>query len=95
MREFKISPLAALERRRLTFLPPHLIPVEVYRDFYIQYERQERILKWIQHNLKSRFYYGPLTKLENNKIISYTAVAFEDPYESTLFLLSCPHLAKN
>jgi hypothetical protein len=53
------------------------------------------IILWIEENLKGRYWIGSLTKLNDNRIISYDSIAFEDANESTLFLLSCPHLAKN
>jgi hypothetical protein len=93
MKEFKVIPLNVLESRRLRFLPPHLDPIDVGDMSY--YQQQDSILKWIYTNLKSRFFFGYLTKLSDNKIVGYHALAFEDPYEATMFLLGCPHLAKN
>jgi hypothetical protein len=53
------------------------------------------IIYWIEENLKGRYWIGSLTKLDDNRIAAYDAIAFEDPHESTIFLLSCPHLAKS
>lgn len=93
MKEFKVISTNVLDSRRFKFLPPHLDIIELPEIDY--YRQQDSIVKWIYSNLKSRYFFGYLTKLSNNKIIGYHAVAFEDPYESTLFLLGCPYLAKN
>ena len=55
---------------------------------------RHEIISWIEENLKGRYWMGSLTKLDDNRIAAYDAIAFEDPHESTIFLLSCPHLAK-
>ncbi len=52
------------------------------------------VISWVEDNLKGRYWIGSLTKLTDNRIAAYDAIAFEDPHESTIFLLSCPHLAK-
>ena len=52
-------------------------------------------LSWIESNLKGRFWIGTVVKLVNNRTMVHNAVAFEDPYESTLFLLGCPDAAKS
>jgi hypothetical protein len=51
-------------------------------------------LKWIDTNLKGRYWFGNTTKLQDNRIVAYEAVAFEDSHEATLFLLGCSALAK-
>jgi hypothetical protein len=89
MKEFTINPLNVLGRRKLNFLPPHLEPFE------ISYINRREIKTWIDENLKGRYFFDHLTKLENNRITNYVAIAFEDPRETTMFLLGCPYLAKN
>ena len=91
-KEFKIHPLNVTEGRRFRFLPPHLTPIDVGNIHY--YQHQDSLLSWVYANLKSRFFFGYLTKLVDNKLIGFHAVAFEDPHETTLFLLGCPYLAK-
>jgi hypothetical protein len=93
MKEFKISPLNVLGGRRFDFLPPHIEPIEVGQGEL--FFSKDSVLDWIESNLKHRYFCGTLSKLVDNKVIVYRAVAFEDPHETTLFLLGCPLLAKN
>jgi len=81
MKDFQINPFNVVGGRKLDFLPPHISPV--------QYKREIRMdaIDWIEHNLKGRYFFGTLTKLENDRIVQYNALGFEDPHELTLFLL--------
>jgi len=90
MKEFVVNPLNVLEMRRMDFLPPHFEPIEVFHRYH-----SNEIIDWIFRNLKGRFFYGQTTKIIDGTIINYNAVAFEDGKETTIFLLGCPHLAKN
>lgn len=92
MKEFKVNPLNVVGGRRLECLLPHMTPIAARGTSGIY---RHEILSWIEDNLKGRYWVGSLTKLEDNRIAAYDAVSFEDPYETTLFLLSCPHLAKS
>lgn len=86
MGEISLEPLDVLGARRLEFLPPHMSPVSVnLTNWY-----NEDIPQWIERNLKGRYFFGTLTRLKDNSIISYHAVAFEDPAESSIFFLKCP-----
>ena len=91
MKEFKINPLNVIGGRRLECLLPHMDPIPTNSTSLYRHD----VITWIESNLKGRYWIGTLTKLDDNRISSYDAIAFEDPYESTLFLLSCPHLAKS
>ena len=91
MREFKVNPLNVIGSRRQECLLPHMEPMTAPVNGLYRHD----IIALIDSNLKGRYWIGSLTKLEDNRIVSYDAIAFEDPHESTLFLLSCPHLAKN
>jgi hypothetical protein len=82
MKEFEINPLNLIGERRVNFLPPHFKVVEL-SNRYAMYDLE----KWVNSNLKGRYYYGHLAKLKDNKIVEYAAVAFEDPREATFFLL--------
>lgn len=90
MKEFKINPLNVIGGRRLECLLPHMSPIHAPGGLY-----RHDIISWVEDNLKGRYWIGSLTKLDDNRIFAYDAISFEDPYESTIFLLSCPHLAKN
>ena len=81
MKEFQINPLNVVGGRRLDFLPPHVSPVE------FKLVLRTDAINWIEQNLKGRYFFGTLTKLENDRIVQYSAMGFEDPYELTLFLL--------
>jgi hypothetical protein len=87
-----INPLNVLDARRITFLAPHLEPIAI-TDY--GWSHSNEIPRWIEKNLKGRYFYGTLTKLEDNRIMSYKAVAFEDQYESSMFLLKCPYIGQN
>lgn len=86
-----LKPLNILEEREFIFLPPHLEPVEIADTWAFSSD----IPKWIKKNLNGRFFYGSLTKIVDNRIVSYKAVAFEDPVETTMFLLKCPYIGQN
>jgi hypothetical protein len=88
-----INPLNVFEARRFNFLAPHLIPIEVSLTNFYYYE--DTVVSWIEHNLKGRYFYGNVTKLVDNRIVTCKAIAFEEQYESTLFLLKCPHIGQN
>jgi len=92
MKEFKVNPLNVIGGRRLECLLPHMTPMPARGTSGLY---RHDIILWIEDNLKGRYWIGSLTKLDDNRIAAYDAIAFEDPHESTLFLLSCPHLAKN
>jgi hypothetical protein len=89
MKEFKINPLNVLGERRLEILPSHFTVVEVKNRIY-----HRDIVGWIMSNLHGRFFYGQLTKLVNDRIQQYDAIGFEDPRETTMFLLGYPRLTQ-
>ena len=90
MKEFKVNPLNVIGSRRQECLLPHMTPISAHVNGIYRHD----IISWIEDNLKGRYWIGSLTKIVDNRIAAYDAIAFEDPYEATLFLLSCPHLAK-
>lgn len=92
MKEFIVNPLNVIGGRRLECLPPHMTPISAKGSSGLF---RHDIIYWIEENLKGRYWIGSLTKLDDNRIAAYDAIAFEDPHESTIFLLSCPHLAKS
>lgn len=91
MKEFKINPLKVLGGRRTEVLLPHMSLISLGNDIYTKID----ILAWIETNLKGRFWIGTYVKLIDNRTVIFNGVGFEDPFESTLFLLGCPDAAKS
>ena len=89
MKDITLNPLDILEKRRLNFLSPHLEPIHITGNY------KKPINDWITLKLKGRYFLGEDVQLENNRLVSKEIVAFEDPKEATIFLLSCPYTAKN
>lgn len=88
--KIKINPLDVLQRRRLNSLLPHLHVIP------IQYMGKYPIKQWVDEKLKGRYYLNENISVKADKKIEVEEViAFEDPREATIFLLSCPHLAKS
>jgi len=49
--------------------------------------------KWIENNLKSRFYIGKAVSLdESNKMQYNVRIGFEESRELSYFMLACPYL---
>jgi len=64
-----------------------------YINIPIQYNLENTISRWIQDNLKSRFYVGKDIYInDENKILECLKIGFEDPKELSYFTLACPHL---
>ena len=91
MKEFKINPLNVIGSRRTECLLPHMSIVTLGVDMYAKMDS----IQWIENNLKGRYWFGSYVKLVDNRTVIHNTVAFEDPYESTLFLLGCPDAAKS
>lgn len=83
------NPLNFFSLRRLDFPPEYFD----YVDVGMQYNIEDSIVRWIESNLKGRFYAGRSVKTDaNNSIVTYIQVGFEDPKESSYFTLACPYL---
>lgn len=93
MREFKINPLNVVESRRQECLLPHMSVIYLDPHSTRNYDKS-KILFWIDEKLKGRYWYGCQIKLVDNRTLIYDTIAFEDPQELTIFLISCPHMAK-
>ena len=86
----KINPLNFYGIRQLEIPPPHFeyTTIEMRR-----YNLEQTIVKWIEKNLKGRFYVGSIHELDkNNKQVKVIKIGFEDPKELSIFTLSCPYL---
>lgn len=56
-------------------------------------ELGERVVNWIDENLKSRYYFGRHLVLDNDSKFQYVfLVGFESSKEMSIFNLSCPFI---
>ena len=86
------NPLDVLDLRRVDFCPPHFITVDVPRRYNID----RAICDWIEDNLSGRYYFGPAIGLDDMRNLTQTIrIGFEQPKESSFFMLACPHLKYN
>lgn len=86
----KINPLNFYGIRQLEVPPPHFeyTTIEMRR-----YNLEQTMVKWIEKNLKGRFYVGTMYELDkNNKQVKVIKIGFEDPKELSVFTLGCPYL---
>lgn len=82
----KINPLNVLNIREMD--NPSPLFHYVVLDSHIR--KLPEIRAWIYHNLKYRFYINETAIVDhNNQIVTKIKVGFEDPKESSFFLLSC------
>ena len=85
----KITAQDFFEIRRLKFEPPHLATIDLPHT----YNMESAISKWIESNLKKRYFLKKAVSLtKENKIESVLRAGFEDPKELSYFVLACPHL---
>ena len=85
----KISAQDFFEIRRLKFEPPHLATIDLPQS----YNMESAISKWIESNLKKRYFLKKAVSLtKSNKIDTVLRAGFEDPKELSYFVLACPHL---
>lgn len=83
-----LRPLDVLNLRRMDFCPPWFTDMVMP----IHYNLEQAIIKWIEQNLKSRFYVNHVIGLVDGKSTRVLKIAFEDPKELSFFTLACPHL---
>ena len=85
----KITAQDFFEIRRLKFEPPHLATIDLPHT----YNMESAISKWIESNLKKRYFLKKAVGLtKENKIDTVLRAGFEDPKELSYFVLACPHL---
>jgi hypothetical protein len=83
------NPLNVFDIRRVDFCPPYFETVH----FPLTYNLQESIERWIESNLKSRYYIGKSVNIVDNTIQSnLIKIGFEESKEMSYFMLACPHL---
>lgn len=85
----KINPLNVFGVRQVKSAPPHF----EYVNLPMTYNIEGSITKWVQNNLKHRFYIGKNVTLDDsNKLVQVLTVGFEEPKDMSFFMLACPHL---
>lgn len=85
----KPNPLNVFEVRQVKSAPPHF----EYVNLPMKYNLEESLIKWINSNLKHRFYAGKNVTLDdNNKLVQVLTVGFEETKDMSYFMLACPHL---
>ena len=80
---------------RRTKVPP---PYFEYIQIPTKYNLEVSIAKWIQDNLKGRFYLGTALTVqvkETKSIAKVLKIGFEDAKELSYFTLACPYLKYN
>ena len=85
----KPNPLNVLEVRQVPVAQPHF----EYINIPLKYNLEDSLKKWIENNLKNRYYVGKNVILnEENKITKVVTVGFEESKDMSFFMLACPHL---
>lgn len=86
--EDNINPLNVLGCREVADPPPHFHYVIVE----IKYNIIQPIRDWIQENLHHRYYIDETLFLDRGQYTNRLKIGFEEPKESSFFLLACSHL---
>tara|TARA_B110000977_G_scaffold101412_1_gene132890 strand:- start:1281 stop:1559 length:279 start_codon:yes stop_codon:yes gene_type:complete len=80
------------EMRRSNLPAPHF----EYILLPTRYNLDQSLVKWIEQNLKGRFYVGKAVAVSSsNNIENMTKVGFEEAKELSYFTLACPYLKYN
>ena len=88
----QINPYNVFQIRKVPFPPEHF----EYSVILYNYNIKDAIEKWVENNLKSRYYIGSSIGLDNkNSVTRSVRIGFEDNKELSYFLLACPHLKYN
>ena len=83
------NPLNVFEVRQTKSAPPHF----EYVNLAMVYNIEGTIVKWVNNNLKHRFYVGKNVTLDgDNKLTQVLTVGFEETKDMSFFMLACPHL---
>ncbi len=85
----RVSAQDFFEIRRLSYEPSHLATIDLSHTYNIE----SAISKWIDTNLKKRYFLKKVIGLtKENKIETVLRAGFEDPKELSYFVLACPLL---
>ena len=76
--------------RKFKFPPPHL----EYITLSTAYNLEKTIERWINSNLKGRYYLGKTVDVDKEGKINarMLKIGFEESKELSFFTLACPHL---
>ena len=76
--------------RKADAAPPHF----EYITIPLHYNLEDAVIRWIQDNLKGRFYVGRTLRLisPDRSIDELLEIGFEEAKELSYFTLACPHL---
>jgi hypothetical protein len=86
----EINPLGVLNLRKLNFIPKHFSKIAV--DISVDIKLLDH---WIEYNLNSRYAIKKqYTVDQNNKMIEVLEIGIEDPKETLMMTLGCPHIHK-
>lgn len=89
----KPNPLNFFNVRRFKKKPKNL---ECNRYQIWEEDVESKIIKWIDNNLRSRYYFGRHLQLNDEGKFQYIfLVGFESPKEMSIFNLSCPFIHSN
>jgi hypothetical protein len=84
------NPLNFYGIRQVRIPPPHFECIVIDHQIY---NLEQTINKWINENLRGRFYVGTITTLDStNQFQKGIKVGFENPKELSYFTLACPYL---
>lgn len=86
------NPLNVFNTRRTLVAPPHF----EYVNLPLTYNLEDTLVKWIEKNLKTKYFVGKNVSLDSeNKMINTMTVGFEESKDMSYFMLACPHLKYN
>lgn len=89
LRDKDPNPLNFFEIRRASIAPPYF----EYINVPTRYNLEQSLVKWINQNLKGKFYVGKAIALDSNESTKpVTRVGFEEAKELSYFTLACPYL---
>jgi hypothetical protein len=89
---FDLNPLEVLNKRSLSFIPPHFAKMKIGESDY----GLGNLETWVRNRLKGRYAIAKLPSIDKDgHLKTATFVAFEDQKELTYFMLACPHLRRN
>ena len=85
----KPNPLEVFKARQVTTAVPYF----EYVNIPTRYNLEGSLSKWIQDNLRNRYYIGKGVTLDtDNKLNQVITIGFEETKEMSYFMLACPHL---
>ena len=85
----KPNPLSVFKVRQVKTPVPYF----EYVNLPLKYNIEDSLSKWIQSNLRNRYYIGKKVNLDSeNKFQQVITVGFEETKEMSYFMLACPHL---